>query len=372
MKHPKILIVGGGLAGIGCARELNILGEKNFILLSKDLGGRAPRSDRTIPRATFYARTEYKNMWPFLKLGRKADIWKGRLVTKEKIWRPLFIAFRHPVLSVRFYFITRRFDACHTRFMSRCETMSQKQAMEADPYLLDLYKQSATDFLRKNSLVELQNELIGTLVRVTRFIRIEEANAFLMLWIWLILVKNGRECTIDIRKMVEGFLPSIIDDEARSIIDTGNGWLVNGDIECDVLVMATPINITKMLLGDSSLPEQKATKVFSSIVKGKPRAIYSQGRYNVLPAEEKDVVVVQNEDGTYLFCSTQEKYNLEKYFETFEVVERKNWDPAGFFGDRLIEAKRSERLYVIGDYHFPGLESAYLTGIQAARSISKG
>ncbi len=69
MKKIDTLIVGGGLAGLGCAHELTKLKKDNFLLISKDIGGRAPDAHKTIPRATFYARTEYKNLSPFLILG---------------------------------------------------------------------------------------------------------------------------------------------------------------------------------------------------------------------------------------------------------------------------------------------------------------
>jgi hypothetical protein len=369
MRRAKIIVVGGGLAGIGCATEFEKLGIEDFLLISKDIGGRAPRTDETIPRATFYVRTEYKNLKLFLKLGRRADAWKGRLVTPTKTWRPLFIMLRHPFLAVRFYALTRKFNNHYTRFMALCETASQKEAMEDDPYLKNLYQMKATDFLKTHGLTKLQPELIATLVRVTGFITIEEASAFLMFWIWLILVKNGRECTIDIQEMTKGIASKIVVDEIREIKNTPQGWLLNDAFLCDTLVMATPINITKKMLGDSSLPDQKIIEVYSCIVEGRPRPLYNQGQYNVLPADEKDVVVVKNDDGTYLFCSTSETYDLGKYFESFKVIEKKNWNPAGFFGDALIDSKRSKDLYVIGDYHFPGLEPAYLTGIQAARSI---
>jgi glycine/D-amino acid oxidase-like deaminating enzyme len=188
------------------------------------------------------------------------------------------------------------------------------------------------------------------------------------------LVKEGRECTVDFEKLVSCFKDKIIQGEAASVSKTSDGWsvtTVSGETyRCKKLVMAAPISVSRDLLG-LDLPSQKSIAVYSAIVRGKPRLKYDKGRYNVLPSNEKDVVVVRNEDGTYTFCSTQKDFDLSTYFEEFEVLERKDWDPAGFFGNTLIEARWADGLYLIGDYHFPCMEAAFVTGIQAARALVK-
>ena len=64
-----------------------------------------------------------------------------------------------------------------------------------------------------------------------------------------------------------------------------------------------------------------------------------------------------------------DKLDQERVRQIVQILEKKDWNPAGFFGRTLIESKQAKNLYIIGDYHFPGLEAAFITGIQAARSI---
>ena len=72
------------------------------------------------------------------------------------------------------------------------------------------------------------------------------------------------------------------------------------------------------------LPAERIMVDYSVIVKGKPWPEYAQGRYNVLPSNNKDIVVARNEDGTFYFSSTEADYDLSKYFESFEILETKN------------------------------------------------
>ncbi|PIR53367.1 hypothetical protein COU76_01495 [Candidatus Peregrinibacteria bacterium CG10_big_fil_rev_8_21_14_0_10_49_10] len=372
MDTYDILIVGGGMAGLGCARVLREKGATDFCLVTEHVGGRAPLTGHDALSSACYARSDYCHMQPFLSYGRRASIWKGRLITQEKKWRPSAIALRHPILFLSFVFHIWRFDRRYQRFMRRNEFMSQKESMEKDPELLKIYNQSASDFLHEHGLAPLGTVLISTLVRVTSFLSLEESSAFLMLWIWLILLRRARECTVDGEKITENLHFCITLDCVCSIKQKKDEWVVETTsghtMAARRLVMATPITVTQKLLNISS-PGRTDLNVFMAKVRGTAKKKYVDGRYNVFPMGCPDVSIIDGEDGTYELYSLRADFDLSHYFDDYCVLYTKSWEPAACLGKELHFSQKGNNLFIVGDCNFPCLEAAYVSGMQAAKAL---
>ena len=370
------VIVGGGLAGLGCARTLKSNGCENFCIVSENIGGRAPIFGRDELSPAFYTRSDYAHLKPFLILGRSATIWKGRLITPEKKWNPFGILCRHPLKCMKFLFQVWAFDIRYQRFMHRSESMAQKEAIQEDPVLFRLYNQSAADFLTEHHLESLGPELIGTLVRVTRFISLTEASSFLMLWIWLLLVRRAYECTVDIEAMTAGLTSHIQVGSVQFAQRKGNDmWEVETrsgqKFITRHLVLATPITVTQKLLSMTE-PKRIGLNVFMAKVRGRAKPEHIDGRYNVFPLENPDVSIVDGEDGTYELFSLRRDFDLSKYFENCTVLYKKQWQPATFAGKDIQKTDMGGNLYVIGDGNFPCMEAAYVSGMQVAKKLLAG
>jgi hypothetical protein len=107
-------------------------------------------------------------------------------------------------------------------------------------------------------------------------------------------------------------------------------------------------------------------------VKGKLKNNYKDKKYHLFAPPGNVQAIADLEDGTYLFYYKNDSSSVKDYFDNPEIISSKNWNPAGTInGHNLIECKRGNNMFLIGDYNIAGLEESYLTGLYCANQIVK-
>lgn len=376
MKQVQTIIIGGGIAGLSCARTLWENNDNDFLLITKEIGGRAPKSSNAKPLATFYARNDYYNLQPFLCLGRKATPWKGCLIEKNgTVHKAMAILMRHPIEALRFLRLLYKYDRHYQQFMKKCKNQSQKEALKQDPFLMKLYTQPAWETVAEWNINNIAKVMIRTLVRTTGLIDMDDANGFIMCWIWLIAIRPTRECTVDIEKLIRPFQKNILLDEAIEVIKFDKYWEIKTQsgtsYRSKILVTATPLDTSSQLL---SKPINGRIPIKASLqhLRGTPYPEYTTCRYNVLDPSQYDAIsIVDCEDGTYLLISNKQKPDPSRYFQSYTLLKHIYWNPAGFTGFEPIETHINKSLYMIGDFNILSMEATYTTGSYTANHILK-
>jgi len=87
--------------------------------------------------------------------------------------------------------------------------------------------------------------------------------------------------------------------------------------------------------------------------------------------EDSDTIFISKEiDNNYLFYSHVETPDFDKYFENYNIIDKKYWKPAfNLKGNILLDAKQDDNLYMIGEYNVCGVEDSFITGLWAANQI---
>ena len=184
----ETIIVGGGIAGIGCLRSL---GSRDTLLLTQDVGGRISVSrDRCVNYGAYYVRKDYTHILSFVYLKRR--IFPNDLLfeTNKRLWRAHSLFIHHPVLMFRFLKKLKQFDKHYQQFKKASEHVSQKIALSHDPFLTDIFQKDAKTYLHEQNLTSCISLFLDSIIKSSAFIDVEnhDVSAGFMFQLSLILL----------------------------------------------------------------------------------------------------------------------------------------------------------------------------------------
>ncbi|PIN76553.1 hypothetical protein COV17_01930 [Candidatus Woesearchaeota archaeon CG10_big_fil_rev_8_21_14_0_10_36_11] len=85
-KEIETVIIGGGIAGLGCARKLHE-NNKDFLLITKDIGGRILMSKKgNVPYGAYFIGSDYYHVGRFLEKTRKLSVFNLRFHYKNRFY----------------------------------------------------------------------------------------------------------------------------------------------------------------------------------------------------------------------------------------------------------------------------------------------
>jgi len=183
MKHKyDTIIIGGGVAGLGCAYHLTKNGRQNFMVISKDLIGDIPHSaDNNINYGAFYVQQDYHNFLPFVDIKRRIHTWDITTFKDDRA-RSLYdlqnILHAQPMVS--FLLFLKKFHKHHEQFKLRCLHVSQVQALKSDKFLFDLANTPAVEIVEQHNLEYWNEIIIKQFARVISFVELDKWSAFSM------------------------------------------------------------------------------------------------------------------------------------------------------------------------------------------------
>ena len=272
------MIIGGGIAGLACARRLHE-GQRPFLLITEDIGGRIrPSGDGAVNLGAYYVRSDYTQVNQFVEQGRRIkrrDILRGNedgSFTRSDL--PLLAISRRPSgfsgSCVSSAGITRPSGR-------RCLVISQAEAIRADPFLRELYHEPALSFVERHRIGHHLEDYLEPAIRATGFTSLGELTAFTLLVGVLPTVVPMFEYTFDLEALVTGFEEAIatrLGDDAHPpsggfSIRTRNG----ASVGAANVVVATPSDVAAGLLDLGPLKRPISAHMF--LVRGDLRRPWS-------------------------------------------------------------------------------------------------
>jgi len=373
-KKADTIIVGAGISGLACAKKLQD-SNKDFLVISEDIGGRILTStDGNANYGAFFVCSDYYHVLKYVKINYEIKLKDFCFHDKDDI----YILFEHRLIPYSFQFfkilkILFKFRRSFRRFRETSENISQKKAIENDPFLYKLYMQNASDFIKEKNLISGTDRYLSKGLYSTTFSKIDEMNAFSYLQFLLPLITPIYTFTFEKERIIKNFKDRILIGRVSDIKFSNKIYKVkcrNKIFQSRNIVLATQINNSKKYANIKKTNKSVSTNMLH--IKGKPKKIISRKSYQVFCYPSNVQAIADLHDGTYLFYYKYKEPNLEKYFLNPKIIHHHFWDSAGTInGHTLIESNRGNNMFLIGDYNVAGLEESFITGIYSANQIIK-
>ena len=375
-RRVEIVIIGGGIAGLACARRLHDEG-RSFLLITENIGGRIRRSrDGRVNLGAYYVRSDYSHVNRFADRGRRIkrrDILRG--ADDGSFTRSDLRLLLHLPQTFRFLRLMREFRRHYVLFKRACLVISQAEAIRADPLLHDLYREPAPDFVERHRIDAVSRDYLEPAIRATGFTTLNELTAFTLLVGVLPMVVPMFEHTFDLDALVAGLEQAVALDSVTALSPTSDGFSIRArsgeSVDAANVVVATPSDVAARLLELG--PVKRPISAHMLLVRGNLRRPWSTAPYSVFPPGDEIFAIARQAGGSTLVSAATGDPDLTRIFGAWEVVEHHHWAPAFHLGgDALLECEQQPGLYLIGDHNVCDLEDAYITGVFAANRILAG
>jgi hypothetical protein len=366
------IIVGAGISGLACARRLQ-QSENDFLIISKNIGGRILTSkDGLVNYGAFFVCSDYKNFLNFVKLKSRiklSDFCFHENNNKYILYEPKLIFFL--TQFIKFFKKHYLFRKKLRRFRKITENISQKNAIENDPLLKELYMKNAIDYIEENNIQLVTDAYFSKGLYSTTFSNINEMNAFSFLQFLLPLITPIYTFSFEKERMIEPFHDKIIQDCINDIKYENSIYKVKSNLDIFYsknLVLATPITWSKYFANVKKINKPVNTNMLH--IDGIPNEMHSKKNYQLFTPFNNVQAIANLNDNTYLLYYRNKQPNLKRYFQKYKIISHHFWNPAGTInGHNLIECNRGNNMYLIGDYNVAGLEESYISGLYAANQI---
>lgn len=371
MKIFQTVILGGGISGLSCAYNLNKKGITDFVVITKELGGRISLSEnQEVNYGAYYVRSDYEHVLPFVTLKRKISN-RNILIFNDQSFRTI-----KQIIQENWYPLIRLlipiviFKIKFKRFRRESQFRSQKEVIESDQTLYDLYKKPAEEYIKEKKLQHLFSA-IEAMARLNGFTEIKYASAFLALEYALGLFYPIFEYKFNLNELIADFHERIILKEVQSIRREKDLWFIKiasqEEIGCKYLISGLPINISNKLL-KLHLEMNKELYAYVFHLTGFLKLEYEA--QSIIAFSKGEVIgILTQMDGSFILYSLSNKVDFNKYFTNYQLIAEKYWNPALFTGSNLIESTQKDNLFLIGDHNIPGLEDSFITGMYASEQI---
>jgi len=358
---------------LACARRLHD-GGRSFLLITENIGGRIRTStDGAVSLGAYYVTRDYVHVNQFADRGRRI---KRRPILRGaddgSFSRSDLSLLIHLPQTLRFRRLIRQFHRHYEMFKRDCESVSQAQAIRADPLLWELYNEPAREFIRRHQIEDLARLYLAPYAQGTAFASLDRLSAFTMLVGVLPTIVPIFEYTFRFDDLTAGFEDTIVVDSVVSLNRSADQYLVHTasgqTLHAASVVVATPIDVSARLLDLGVLKDSIDAHMF--LLEGRLRSPWAQASFSLFPEGDESCAIAQQANGQILLVSVSEQPDFGRFFDTWDVIEHHHWDPAFHLdGDALLECEQGPGVYLIGDHNVCTLEDSYITGIYAANRI---
>lgn len=372
MKNQTVetIIIGAGVAGLGCARQL-ARHKRDFLVITKNIGGRiATSDDGRVNYGAYFVLSNYKHILPFVKKKEKLHPFFVEFHDKRNRYYHLAKMREYPIQFLRLLFLLWRFKLKYEQFKKLCEQNSQKFVIESDSKLKKLYVQPASEFTKEKKITKIANKFLSEGIYMCAFLPLSKVSAFDFMRLCLGLILPAYEFIFLPNKATEEFKDKIINDSV-TLIKNGEVQTKNGQVyKARHIVVATPAPIAKELLGLKKLKAGSHSYVFHLF--GELKDKWKGGQFELFNSGSDVIFIRKQADGSYIFYSKTANPLLENYFLNPKIIYKKHWEPAfNIIGNELLDCEQGNNIYLAGDHNVVGLEDSYITGVLAANKILK-
>ena len=368
----ETIIVGAGISGLACGRLLQQY-DKDFLIISKDIGGRILTSnDGIVNYGAFFVCSDYKNVLNFVKLKTRIKLSDFCFHDNNKtyvLFEPKLLVYL--IQFMKFFKTQFKFRKALRGFRKTSETISQKKAIENDSFLKELYMKNATDFIKEYDIQPLTENYLSKALYSTTFSSVTEMNAFSFLQFLLPLITPIYTFSFEKEKMIRSFQDKIILGCVYDIKYKNNLYKIKTNDKIfytKSIVLATPITWSKKFVSITKINKPVNTNMLH--IAGITKNVFSKKKYQLFSPFNEVQAIANLNDGTYLLYYRDKIPPLKRYFNEYVILSHHFWNPAGTInGHNLIESNRRNNMFLIGDYNVAGLEESYISGIYAANQI---
>jgi hypothetical protein len=229
----------------------------------------------------------------------------------------------HLPQTLRFRGLIRQFHRHYETYKRDCESISQAQAIRADPLLWELYNEPAPDFIQRHQIRDLARLYLAPYAQGTAFASLDRLSAFTMLVGALPTIVPIFEYTFRFDDLTAGFEDAIVVDAIigltrstdRYLVDTASGQT----LAADNVVVATPIAISARLLELGVLKGSIDSHMF--LLEGRLRSPWAQASFSLFPEGDETCAIAQQANGQILLVAVSEQPDFGRFFDTWEVIE---------------------------------------------------
>jgi hypothetical protein len=370
----KTIIVGAGMAGLACAQEFSEAGH-DFLLISKSLGGRV-----------LYDPAEKINYGAYFVMQNYH--YARRFVVPTTLINPLHACFHKSaqeyfsVISghtlkllpefLRFFVAMQEFKRHYEPYKERCLRMTQRAALEADPYMAELFQKPARQFIQEKHYERVAADYIGKFSYACTGVSMDQITALDFLNVSMGILVPIHQFRFDEVATRARLGSHFIEDEIVAIDSqpeaislkgaSGNTYLAEN------IVVATPASVTQKLLGLAEIRE--ACQLYVTHVKAQLKGSLSRYELNLFPPTSEIILTALQWDGSYLIYSRTKEADLNQVCDSFSVLRTVDWEKAMYvMGRAYMEQRLNDRMYIAGDHNGLGLEPTAISGMYAARQI---
>jgi len=368
------IIIGAGISGLACGRQLNRYG-KNFLIISKDIGGRILTSEEgTANYGAFFVCSDYDNFLKYATIKSRIGLRDFCFHEKDDtyvLFEPKVVKYLPQFVKVEK--ILYNFRKKLRLLRKACTSISQKIAIENDPFLYKLYMQNAVDFVKEHKLKGGTDVYLSKALYSTTFSSISEMNAFSFLQFLIPLITPIYNFKFEKERLIKPFKEKIKIGKVTDLKFVNNRYKIKSDgklFYSKNIVLATDISWSSYFADVNKFNKPVNTNMFH--VKGTLKNNYTCKKYHLFSPPGNVQAIADLEDGTYLFYYKNDASSVKDYFDEPLIIASKKWNPAGTInGHNLIECNRANNMYLIGDYNIAGLEESYITGLYCANQIAQ-
>lgn len=370
-RTTETIIIGAGIAGLGCARQLE-KHKRKFLVITENVGGRITTSlDGRVNYGAYFVLNNYRHILPLVEKGEKLHPFFVEFHDGRRHFYHLVKMCAYPVQVLRLLYLLHNFKSKYERFKKMCETNSQKFVIETDPELKKLYFLPASEFIEEKKIVDAANKFLSEGIYMCTFLPLSKVSAFDFMRLCLGLILPAYEFKFLPNKAIENFKDKIIIDSVTAIkkgkeyeIQTKSGKVY----KAHNIVIATPAPVAQKLIGLNKIKTGSNAYVFH--ISGQLKDKWKSGQFELFNSDSPVIFIRKQSDNSYIFYSKKSDPDFENYFLQPKILSKKHWEPAfNITGDELLDCKQGENLYLIGDHNVIGLEDSYITGLLAANKI---
>ena len=375
--HFETVVVGGGIAGMSCARKLKEAG-RDVAIVTDELGGRVcydRELDSNFGAVFFMENYEHtrkivtdKGVMD-VKLGdlmlhsSKTKVFKGNSMTMMKSM-PQMLKFQN--------FMKHEFIPEYGQYKKECETTPVVEAMPKHPTIERYYRMKASELIAELGVEKICDNFISKFAYACTGSRVDELNALDFLNVAQGVIIPIYDFSFDADAFARSLDGNVFIETVTAVEKTDGGWkacCASGEsFTCDNLVVATTGLVTQKLLGIAEI--RQPTRLISYLVKGTARPDIAKAGAHYYSDEFDIIAINARSDGNFNVYSRAE-VELGEYFEDgYTVLKYRDWPEALFtYGDIIQPQDHDEHLWIAGDINGLGLEPAAISGVYAANRI---
>jgi len=368
------VVIGAGAAGLTCAHRLADRG-RDIAVVTESVGGRiAYDAGERVNYGAYFVMANYRHAARLVRRHRRIDPLSATFHDADgRSFRTLSArtARRLPGLAV-FAGHMARFWRHYEPYQRACEVTSQRHAMELEPYIGDLFTQSARRWVHAHRLDGVTADLVGKFAHACTGAGLDDLCALDLLNVAQGLLLPIHTFTFDAAahaarlgdRLVLGEVVEVAGDDGVREVRCASGRT----LAARNVVLATPAAVTAELLGVG--PIRRPTSLYAWHVAGRLRPPYARTDLNVFEPGSPFVTIAGQDDGSHLVYTTAPDTALDPLFAEHTVIGSRAWPHALYVGGHAyLEQQYGERTYVAGDHNGLGLEPAAISGVWAANQI---